>query len=109
MDIKPINFVLIGRSGCGKGTQAKLLMERFANLFYISSGDLFRDLAKQETDAALKIKEVIESGGLPFEDLAVCLWMHKIAYEVKREQGVLMDGAPRRLMEAKALDNFYEF
>jgi adenylate kinase len=106
---KPLNFVLIGRSGSGKGTQAKILMEHFGNLISISTGDLFRDLSKQDTDAAKKVKRIITSGGLPYDDLATTLWMHEIAYNLKEEQGLIADGFPRRLKEAQAFDEFLKF
>jgi adenylate kinase len=106
---KPLNFVLIGRSGCGKGTQAELLIERFGNFCHISTGDLFRDLSKQGTDTAIKVKKVVESGGLPIDDLATTLWMHEIAYKVMEDQGIMADGFPRRINEAKSLDKFLEF
>lgn len=106
---KPLNFVLIGRSGSGKGTQAKLLKERFGNLISISTGDLFRDLSKQGTDTASKVQKILKEGGLPFDDLATTLWMHEIAYKIKEDQGVIADGFPRRLNEAKSLDHFFEF
>lgn len=109
MDGKPLNFVLIGRSGSGKGTQAKLLMEKFGNLHYISTGDLFRDLAKAETDAGEKIRKILAAGGLPYDDLATTLWMHEIAFKIKKDEGILADGFPRRLNEAKNLDQFLEF
>jgi len=104
-----LNFVLMGRSGSGKGTQAKLLMEKFGNLFYISTGDLFRDLASQETDVGQRIKKIIETGGLPYDDLATTLWMREIAYKVKEDQGIMADGFPRRLNEAENLYQFLEF
>ena len=107
--MKVFNFVLIGRSGAGKGTQAELLQKHFGNLFYISSGDLFRDLIKQDTDTAKRIKKILKEGGLPFDELAIALWMHKIAYNVKENQGFILDGAPRRIDEAKALDRFLDF
>ncbi|PIR72256.1 MAG: hypothetical protein COU42_01940 [Candidatus Nealsonbacteria bacterium CG10_big_fil_rev_8_21_14_0_10_36_24] len=106
---KPLNFTLIGRSGSGKGTQAKLLIERFGNLFYVYTGDLFRDLAKANTDTGKRIKKIIKEGGLPFDELATTLWMYKIAYNVKENQGILFDGSPRRLDEAKVIDEFMEF
>lgn len=105
----PKNFVLIGRSGSGKGTEADLLMDRIGNLYYISTGDLFRGLAKAETATSWRIKEVLDSGGLPFDDLATTLWMHEIAFNVKRGQGFILDGAPRRLVEAENLDRFLDF
>lgn len=109
MENKPLNFVLIGRSGSGKGTQAKLLMEKFGNLFYISTGELFRDLASQDTDVSKRVKKIIEAGGLPYDDLATALWMREIAYKVKEDQGIVADGFPRRLDEAKNLYQFLEF
>ncbi|MDD5433635.1 MAG: nucleoside monophosphate kinase [Candidatus Pacebacteria bacterium] len=109
MDTNPLNFVLIGRSGCGKGTQAKLLGEHFGNLYYISTGSLFRKLAQQETEVGYKIKELLEGGGLPFDDLAIMLWMSEISYNLKIGQGFCLDGAPRRLEEAKALDAFLKY
>ncbi|MFC1663815.1 adenylate kinase family protein [Patescibacteria group bacterium] len=106
---KILNFSLIGRSGSGKGTQAKLLMEHFGNLFYISSGDLFRDLIKIDTDTAKKTKKIVREGGLPYDELATTLWMYEIAFKVKEDQGILADGFPRRINEAKSLDRFLEF
>jgi len=109
MNTKPINFVLIGRSGCGKGTQAKLLGEHFGNLFYISTGKDFRKIAQYDTQVGHKIKELLSGGGLPFDDLATMLWMSDITYNLKEEQGFCLDGAPRRIEEAKALDSFLDY
>ncbi len=101
-----ISLNLIGRSGSGKGTQAKLLMEHFGNLFYLSTGDLFRDLAEKDTLAGKKINKIIDEGGLPFDDLAIALLLHEISYNIKEGQGILFDGATRRIGEAKVLDSF---
>lgn len=109
MTEKPLNFVLIGRSGSGKGTQAKLLMEKFGNLHYFATGDFFRDLSKADTDVGERIRKILKAGGLPYDDLATTLWMHEIAYTLKASEGILADGFPRRLNEAKNLDQFLEF
>jgi len=106
---KPLNFIFIGRSGCGKGTQAKLLLDHFPNMVYISTGDLMRDLAKQETDTGKRIKKILDDGGLPFDDMATTLWMHQIAYTVKENRGMVCDGFPRRLNEARNLDKFLDW
>ena len=109
MNEKPLNFVLIGRSGSGKGTQAELLKERFPNLVHIITGDLFRKLGSMDTDTSHTIKKILEAGGLPLDDIATTLWMHEIAFNVKKDQGILADGFPRRLAEAKNLDRFLKF
>ncbi len=106
---KPLNFILIGRSGSGKGTQAKFLSEYFKNLFYISTGDLFRELSEQRTEVGERIGAVLKEGGLPFDDLATALWMHKVSFNVGRDEGIIFDGSPRRLEEAKNLDRFLDF
>ena len=104
-----MNFILIGPPGCGKGTQAKFLLKKFKNYHYVSSGQLFRKLSATETDAGERVKTVVESGGLPFDDLATTLWMHEIAFNVRKNQGIIADGFPRRLQEAKDLDAFLGF
>lgn len=108
---KPYNFIFIGRSGCGKGTQAKLLMEKFGqdNMFYISTGALFRGLSEVDSQTGKKIAGILNEGGLPYDDLATTLWMHEIAYKVKENQGIIFDGCPRRLQEAKDMEEFLEF
>jgi len=107
--MKPLNFTLIGRSGSGKGTQAKLLMKHFGNLFYVSTGDLFRDLSKADTDTSIRVQKIVKQGGFPLDDLAIALWMHKLAYNLKENEGFILDGAPRRVTEAQTLDRYLDF
>lgn len=106
---KPSNVILIGRSGSGKGTQAELLMKKFRHFYCLATGDLFRDLAKVNSDAGKRIQKILAEGGLPMDDLATTMWMHNLAYNLKEEQGLLADGFPRRLAEVEALDAFLEF
>ena len=99
----------MGPPACGKGTQAQLLLKKYKNYFYISTGQLFRKLVKEKTHTGEKIKETLESGGLIFDDLATTLWMYEIAFNVKKNQGIIADGFPRRVQEAKDLDEFLRF
>lgn len=104
-----LNFILIGRSGCGKGTQGELLAKYFGNLYYISSGKLFRDLATQKTDIGFRVKEILDKGNLQPDELAMALWIHELSYNVKPGQGIIFDGAPRRKEEAEHLDELLKF
>ena len=107
--MKTFNFILLGRSGSGKGTQAKLLMDKYSYLYYVSTGDMFRNLIKQDTDTGKRIKKVVESGELPIQEIASTLWMHDIFYNVKQDQGIVFEGSPRRIYEAKLLDKLFDF
>ena len=84
-------------------------MEEIDNLYHISTGDLFRKLTAADSATAKKIAKIIDSGGLPFDDLATTLWMYEIAHNVKESQGFILDGAPRRLVEAQNFDRFMDF
>jgi len=106
---KPLNFIITGRAGSGKGTQANLLTDYIKNIHHIESGVLFRELAQQETDLGLRIKEIHETGTLAPEVIAIALWVSDLAYKVKRDQGIIFDGSPRRLEEAKHLDEILKF
>lgn len=103
---KPLNLIFVGRSGCGKGTQIGLLKKIFPNMIVISTGNEMRDLALQNTDAGKRVKAILDTGGLPFYQMATTLWMHKIAYTLKEDQGLACDGFPRRTDEAQ---NLFEF
>ena len=103
---KPINLILFGRSGSGKGTQAELLAKHFNNTFYVSTGDLMRDLALHNTDAGERIKKILDKGGLPFDQMATMLWMREISYKLEKDQNLVCDGFPRRFNEARDLYDF---
>jgi len=106
--MKPLSFALIGRSGCGKGTQADLLMKHFGNLFYISTGDLLRGLAKLDTSVGKEVNKILEAGKLIPDFLIMGLWMRELCNNLHDNQGVLFDGALRRASECQTADNFFE-
>lgn len=106
---KPKNFVFIGRSGAGKDTQISMLQKSVPDLFRVGTGDLMRALAKQPTDTGIRVKHVLQSGGLMSDDIAVMLWMSAIAHGLLPNQGLVCDGFPRRLSEAQSLDRFLEW
>lgn len=109
---KPLNIIFLGLSGSGKGTQVELLkifLQPHFPVRVVETGALFRTLAKQDTDVAQRVRATLEKGGLPFDDLATTLWMHEIAFAVKKEEGIIFDGAPRRVPEAENIDRFLEY
>jgi adenylate kinase len=107
--METFSFALIGRSGCGKGTQANLLKNHFGNLFRISTGDMLRNLAKLDTSAGKSAKKILESGGLIPDFMIIGLWMRELCLNLKDDQGILFDGALRRLIEAEQADAFLDF
>lgn len=112
-----MNFILIGRSGAGKGTQVQLLVKYFGSLegdsrldlYRVSTGQLLRNLAKEETDLGYRIKKVIEEGKLPPAEVTTGLWLSDLAAHVRVNQGIIFDGAPRQLEEAKNLERVLKF
>lgn len=101
----PQTIIILGRSGSGKGTQIDLLKERLGEpCLHVSTGALFRNLSKADTYTGQKIRSVIESGGLPDGWIAEFLWQKEIVEKVKGDEHIVFDGTPRRLDEAKELD-----
>ncbi|NMB92200.1 MAG: nucleoside monophosphate kinase [Parcubacteria group bacterium] len=100
--MKSLNIIFLGRSGSGKGTQLNLLKKRF-NLEEIDSGFLLRNFIKQKNSLAQNINEIIKNGNLVPTWLVVYLWVKKIL-TVKNKKGLIFEGSPRRLEEARILE-----
>lgn len=106
MASKPLIFVLLGRSGAGKGTQANLLAKKF-NLRIISTGNLARALAKKNTPSGKTVKEILKKGGfLPYW-LASFLWMREIVESKNPSLRIIFEGSPRKINEAKDIDEVF--
>ncbi len=103
-------IILLGKSGSGKGTQAKLLKEKF-NLAYIGSGDLLRERAKKKDFTGKKISEIFNKGGLIPTPVILKLWLEKIEElrNLKNLKGIIMDGNPRKILEAYLIDEVFEY
>ncbi len=107
---QPKIIILFGRSGCGKGTQAKLLREKFG-FDYLSSGDLLRAKTKDNNFSGRKLREVLKKGELAPTFLMFRLWSEKLG-EIKNKpdiKGLIIDGSPRALIEAKLMDEVFEW
>lgn len=99
-----MKIVLIGAPGSGKGTQASLIAKEF-NIAHISTGEIFRENIEQQTALGLQIKEIIDNGNLCPDDLTIKLVENRLT-QPDCENGYLLDGFPRNLNQAEALDKF---
>lgn len=100
-----MNVVLFGAPGAGKGTQSALLVENF-DMRHISTGDLFRKHMKEETELGLKAKALIEAGNLVPDDITI--GMVDDVMGNLNGQDFILDGFPRTVPQAEALDKLLE-
>ena len=97
-----MKLILLGAPGCGKGTQAAYISEKYC-LPHISTGDLFRENINNQTAIGLKVMAVMETGNLCPDDLTIAMVKERLK-EKDCENGYLLDGFPRNVVQAKALD-----
>ena len=99
-----MKIVLLGAPGCGKGTQAAYISKKY-NIPHISTGDIFRDNIKRETPIGIKVKQIMDSGNLCPDELTIELVRDRLS-NPDCKNGYLLDGFPRNLVQAQALDEF---
>ena len=95
-----LNLILLGPPGAGKGTQASRLTEDFG-LPYIGTGDLLREHVAECTELGQQAKEHMDNGGLVPDDLVIAMILDKVDEE--GDDGFLLDGFPRTVVQADAL------
>jgi len=101
-----MRIVLVGPPGVGKGTQAALLQQRHGAL-HISSGDIFRAELKAETELGRLAKSYMERGELVPDDVTIRMMATRLDSPEVREKGFLLDGFPRTVAQAEALDEWF--
>lgn len=99
----PVYIVLLGPPGVGKGTQAKILAEK-TGLAHISSGDLFRENIKNQTELGRLAQTFINKGELVPDDVTIDMIRERLALPDCR-QGAILDGFPRTPAQADALES----
>jgi len=97
---------MLGAPGAGKGTQAKKISEKF-NIPHVSTGDILRKEIKNETELGLEAKSFVESGKLVTDELVIEIIKNFIQGD-SAENGFLMDGFPRNLVQAKKFAEMLE-
>lgn len=98
-----MNIILIGAQGSGKGTQAELLAQVFG-VRHIATGDLFRQALQEKTTFGLQAQVYIDRGELVPDEITVAMVLDCIE-EPESSNGIVLDGFPRTLAQAQALDN----
>lgn len=97
-----MKLVLLGPIGVGKGTQAKRLCDKYG-IIHISTGDMLREHLKNKTEIGLKVKEIMDSGGLVSDDIVVEMVKRRVAMP-DAEAGYILDGFPRNIAQAEILE-----
>lgn len=99
-----MNLILLGPPGAGKGTQAAKIIEKY-NIPHISTGDIFRENIKNGTELGKKAQEYMNAGQLVPDELVVEIATDRLTKDDCKD-GFLLDGFPRTVFQAEALDKF---
>jgi adenylate kinase len=99
-----MNLILMGLPGAGKGTQAQKIVEDF-DIQHISTGDIFREAMKNETEMGLAAKKFIDKGELVPDEVTNGIVKERLAQD-DVAKGYMLDGYPRTIDQAEALDQF---
>ncbi len=98
-----MKLILLGAPGAGKGTQAEIISEKY-NIPTISTGNIIRAALKNGTEMGLKAKSYIDAGNLVPDDVVIGIIKERLT-ENDCQNGYILDGFPRTIPQAEALDN----
>ena len=98
-----MNLVILGLPGAGKGTQARLMSQKF-KIPTVSSGDLFRDHDRNNTELGILARDYMLKGAYVPDDVTIKMITEWVSLQDK-SVGFILDGFPRTINQAKALDN----
>lgn len=97
-----MRLILLGPPGAGKGTQAQLIAGR-VGLAHIATGDMFREAVRQGTELGKLAQSYMDRGALVPDDVTIRMLLERIG-QPDAERGFMLDGFPRNLAQAEALD-----
>lgn len=103
---KELNIILMGPPAAGKGTQSELIVKRFG-ICHVSTGDMFRAAISGKTPLGVKAQSYIDNGLLVPDEVTIGLVEERLGKEDCRK-GFLLDGFPRTIPQAEALDKMLE-
>lgn len=98
-----MNLLIMGLPGAGKGTQAAKIVEHF-NVAHISTGDMFRAAIANQTEMGVLAKSYIDKGELVPDEVTNGIVKERLSQDDIKETGFLLDGYPRTIEQAHALD-----
>ena len=101
----PLNVLLLGPQGAGKGTQAKRITAEYG-IPHIASGEILRDEMAAGTELGRRVKEVYDRGDLVSDDLMIELIRNRLE-QPDTDAGFVLDGFPRTTVQAEALDSMF--
>lgn len=104
MEMVNLKMILLGPPGAGKGTQAKSISDKYL-IPHISTGDIFRKNISEKTPLGIKAKEYIDKGQLVPDEVTIDIVKDRLQQE-DCKNGFLLDGFPRTVNQAEALDQF---
>lgn len=97
-----MKIIMLGAPGAGKGTQAKLIAEKY-NIPHISTGDIFRANIKEGTELGKEAKQYMDKGQLVPDELTVRILLDRVSKD-DCKNGYVLDGFPRTIPQAEVLD-----
>lgn len=98
-----MKIILLGAPGAGKGTQAKIIEEKY-NIPHISTGDMIRETIKSGSKLGNELKEILEKGQLVSDEFIIKIVKERIE-KSDCKNGFLLDGVPRTIKQAEELNN----
>ncbi|MFC4891458.1 adenylate kinase [Pseudofrancisella aestuarii] len=98
-----MRIILLGAPGAGKGTQAKIIEEKY-NIPHISTGDMIRETIKSGSKLGSELKEILEKGQLVSDEFIIKIVKERIE-KSDCKNGFLLDGVPRTIRQAEELNN----
>lgn len=101
-----MKIIMLGAPGAGKGTQAKLIAEKY-QVPHISTGDIFRANIKNGTELGMEAKKYMDQGLLVPDELTVKILLDRVAQD-DCKNGYVLDGFPRTIPQAKVLEDALE-
>lgn len=99
-----MNIILLGPPGAGKGTQARLIQEKY-NLDLIATGEILREEIKKGTSLGLQVKQTMDAGLYPSDDIILQILEERLA-SIKGN-GAILDGVPRTINQAEKIDAMF--